>query len=118
MIWSSTKFTFLLAGASATIARLAIWLGGIILAVTALEFSIFTLFLEKDFDARWLQKGLALVIMLIFVSIVSLTYVAISKLEHVKSYCKQKVVTEDEFYSRDPRELQKEWLESIAEKKK
>ena len=110
MTWNAKKIIFLIYRAPRTIVKLAIWLIGIITVVTVLEFFIVTTLLEGRFEARWLQKGLALLIMLVFVSVATITQSVISKIEYIKYYCTKNNITESQFFSRNTLEIQKQWL--------
>lgn len=107
------KLRFLLFDSTKTIAKLAIWLAGILLAVSAVEFAIYTFLLDSDFDPRLIQKAAILFLMLCFVSIIALGYIAVSKLEYIKSVCKQRGITEEEFFAQDAKVLQEEWLRFV-----
>jgi len=111
------KTRFLLFGSPITVIKTAMWVGSIMFLGSLAEYIGLTFFLMGEFDLNLIGRISAFVIMASFACALFVGYVAISKLEYVEAYCKERGITEDEFYARDVQQIQEEWLESIAEKK-
>ena len=110
----SRKLQFLTFEAVEVTFKVLLWMIGLWSVGTLIEYFAITFLSEDSFIFEWKMKALGVVLSTIFVSFLFIGYVAISKLEYVKTVCKQRGITGEEFFAQGADALQEEWLKIVG----
>lgn len=108
------RFQFYTFTARELFTKAAIWMGGVMLVVIALEFVFAFTILDNNFDHNWAEKFIAFLVFSLFAGGLFQAYIAMSKSEFIDDYCQENSLSKGDFLLKDAKELQRLWLEHVG----